>query len=289
MSTTVAQPTQANAGLFVVLLAIAAVATALITPFVAPNLGVMPVFVFLILFALVHGSLRYGLRNLLVFIAICLVVSNIYENVSILTGFPFGWYHYSGGGKLFNVPLMIGTYYFAIGYSSWQVASILLDGADARLQRRINLFALPAVASVVMTVFDLSTDAVASTIGHFWIWHDGGGFYGVPYTNYLGWTLTTWTFYQLFAFYLARRPAAVRPAPTRNFFVLPVLAYASLGLNTVVSAFTTAVDGSVVDQAGASWQISHIQEAAFLCATYTVVFLSVLALLKIARGDLRGS
>ena len=266
-------------------LALVAVAAALARVVVATDLMV-PTFGVLILFGLIHGTLRYGVVNLLVFIAICLVVSNIYENASILTGFPFGNYHYTDSPKLFNVPLNVGPFYFAMGYTSWQVASVLLDGADAQLQRRINLFALPLVAAVLMTVIDLSIDGSTSTIGHFWIWHDGGGFYGVPYTNYLGWTLTTWTFYQLFAFYLARRPDAVRPAPARSFFALPVLGYASLGLH-VVAMFTTAASGSVVDQAGVSWQIAHIHEAAFLCATYTVVFLSVLALVKIARGDLR--
>ncbi len=267
-------------------LALVAVAAAFAQTVVATNL-IPQIYGTLILFGLIHGTLRYGVINLLVFIAICLVVSNIYENASILTGFPFGNYHYTAGPKLFNVPLNVGPFYFAMGYTSWQVASVLLDGADAQLQRRINLFALPLVAAVLMTVIDLSIDGSTSTIGHFWIWHDGGGFYGVPYTNYLGWTLTTWTFYQLFAFYLARRPDAVRPAPARSFFALPVLGYASLGLH-VVAMFTTAASGSVVDQAGVSWQIAHIHEAAFLCATYTVVFLSVLALIKIARGDLRG-
>jgi len=58
-----------------------------------------------VLFALIHGSARYGWSGIAVFIAICLVVSNILENTSILTGFPFGHYHYTDslGPKLFLV------------------------------------------------------------------------------------------------------------------------------------------------------------------------------------------
>lgn len=41
-------------------------------------------------FALIHGALRYGWRGIAAFIVICLVVSNILENTSILTGFPSG-------------------------------------------------------------------------------------------------------------------------------------------------------------------------------------------------------
>src|SRR5882762_6644605 len=59
--------------------------------------------VLLVVFALVHGAWRYGWSGILVFVAICLVVSNAFENLSILTGFPFGRYYYTGvlGPKLF--------------------------------------------------------------------------------------------------------------------------------------------------------------------------------------------
>src|ERR1700674_5812949 len=88
------------------------------SPLVAVLLGVV--------FALFHGALRYRWSGVLTFLAICLVVSNVLENLSILTGFPFGHYHYTGGGKLFLVPLVIGPSYFAIGYLAWMLAIVLV-------------------------------------------------------------------------------------------------------------------------------------------------------------------
>ena len=41
-----------------------------------------------LLFALVHGALRYGVRGILVFIGLCLVIGNLFENLSTLTGLP---------------------------------------------------------------------------------------------------------------------------------------------------------------------------------------------------------
>ena len=41
-------------------------------------------------FLVVHGARVYGVRTALVFGAIVLVVSNVFENLSIATGFPFG-------------------------------------------------------------------------------------------------------------------------------------------------------------------------------------------------------
>ena len=43
---------------------------------------------------LVHGTERYGWKDLLTFIALAAVVSMALENMGINTGFPFGWYHY---------------------------------------------------------------------------------------------------------------------------------------------------------------------------------------------------
>ena len=62
------------------------------------------------------------------FVAICLAVSNILENTSILTGFPFGHYHYTDalGPKLLLVPLLIGPAYFANGYFAWVIGNVLV-------------------------------------------------------------------------------------------------------------------------------------------------------------------
>ncbi len=48
-----------------------------------------------VVFGLIHGAWRYKWSGILTFIVMCLVVSNILENTSILTGFPFGHYHYT--------------------------------------------------------------------------------------------------------------------------------------------------------------------------------------------------
>src|SRR5258706_15274991 len=81
-------------------------------------------------FALIHGAVRYGWGGIAVFIVICLVVSNILGNTSILTGVPFGHYHYTDslGPKLFLVPILIGPAYFANGYLAWVVGNVLIGG-----------------------------------------------------------------------------------------------------------------------------------------------------------------
>jgi uncharacterized membrane protein len=74
--------------------------------------------VLLVAFALIHGSAKYGNGGITVFLVVCLVVSNSLENLSIITGVPFGHYHYSSalGAKILLVPVTIGGAYFGAGY-----------------------------------------------------------------------------------------------------------------------------------------------------------------------------
>ena len=84
----------------------------------------------LVAFSLVHGAIRYRWSGIATFIVICLVVSNILENTSILTGFPFGHYHYTSGSalgpKIFLVPVLIAPAYFATGYLAWALSNVLI-------------------------------------------------------------------------------------------------------------------------------------------------------------------
>ena len=102
-------------------------------------------------FALIHGAARYGWAGILLFIVICLVVSNALENLSILTGFPFGHYHYTDGlgPKLFLVPLLIGPAYISTGYLAWVLGTVLV-GDVRRGASLFTTFATPFIAAFAM-------------------------------------------------------------------------------------------------------------------------------------------
>src|SRR5260370_40257907 len=97
---------------------------------IAFGLGI-PIAVVLLIsvaFALIHGAVRYGWTGILAFVVLCLVVGNVLENTSILTGFPFGHYHYTDalGPKLFLVPLLIGPASFASAYFACVVGTVIV-------------------------------------------------------------------------------------------------------------------------------------------------------------------
>ena len=238
-------------------------------------------------FALVHGAVRYGWGGIATFIVISLVVSNILENTSILTGFPFGHYHYTDslGPKLFLVPLLIGPAYFANGYLAWVLGNVLI-GEVRRDATAFTTFAVPFFASFLMVMWDLTFDPGASTISHRWIWEQGGGYFGVPLTNYLGWFFTVYVFLQLFALVVRFRDSGNKTMRTlpRSYYAQAVVMYAVVGLTPVLSYLVGGTNSAVTDAAGVVWQTKDIAEATATVSIYTMIFAAVLAAARLVQG-----
>jgi len=233
----------------------------------------------LTLFGLLHGASTYGWRGILFFLVVCLGVSNAFENLSILTGFPFGWYHYSDamGPKLFLVPLLIGPGYFGVGYLSWTLARAILGDDGARLAGQLS-FATPAIASFIMVSWDLTIDPMMSTITGNWIWHDGGSYFGVPLGNFLGWYLTVYVFLQCFALYARRQFATYTKMP--GYWATPLFAYTSIIIAPILSLFVVTEPAIVTDPVGHVWQAQDIGSVAALVCLFTALPFWLLAAFK---------
>jgi uncharacterized membrane protein len=237
--------------------------------------------------ALAHCTLTYGWKSTLAFFAICLVVTFALENVGSLTGALFGHYHFEVGAQLPHVgviPIIVGPLWFGMGYFAWIVAGTLLGGADRNLDRQLNIMVQPVIAAFVMTQWDFVMDAPASTISRAWIWHDGGAYFGVPLTNYFGWLLTSWTFYQLFALYLISK-GEVRPIRRDRALRLgAILFYAFSGL-TQLTPWLMGHSGEVADATGHIWLIQDLRETTVAVMLFTMFFTSMLAALRLARDE----
>ena len=232
-------------------------------------------------FALGNGALLYGWSRILLFLGLCVVVTFSIENLSIATGFPFGHYHYEVGAGLpyvGAVPLIIGCLYFVMGYASWMTACLLFDETSLNPRRPFEAIALPIVAAFVMVQWDVVMDPSNATLSHAWIWHGGGGYFGVPLSNFFGWFLTVWVWFQLFALYLYHKPASPRTR-SRGLLVAPTLFYLAVGLSNVVP-YLMRRGGTVVDAAGHRWRVDDVHETAVIVLSFTMLFTSALALLR---------
>ncbi|MCB2226426.1 MAG: carotenoid biosynthesis protein [Desulfarculaceae bacterium] len=234
-------------------------------------------------FALLHGIALYGGKNFAVFLAIAFVVSWLYENCSIITGFPFGHYYYTAvlGPKLWHVPVFIMGAYAAVGYLAWTLAQVLLGNYQSPLQGK-NLFFAPLVASFVMVLWDVCLDPVKATIAKQWIWEQGGPYFGIPLTNYAGWFLCVYTIFQLFAWYMRGKntPSRHDLFGQRSFWLLPGFMYGTILLELPFLALTRP-NKTVTSMDHQQWWTADIYGSMTLIWVFTMIFVTVLSTFKI--------
>lgn len=242
------------------------------TPTATMFLPLMVVFSIFIA-AWIHGQRRYGLKNMLVFFLITWLISHFFEAFSIQTGFPFGHYFYDqlAGPRLFEVPLVIMFAYFGTGYASWMLSNILLDQYAKPLQGK-QRFLIPLIATFIMVIWDLCMDPICSTVGSLWVWKEGGAYFGVPISNYLGWFFVVYLVFQSFALYIAKfdRQDAIEKShlDTKNYWLQIIAIYA-------IQAFTQWVEalGAQIQQ--------PIYYSMALVTFFTMFFVVLLALIKV--------
>jgi len=233
------------------------------------------------LFAVIHGARIYRLRGIFVFATLCLGVGTLFESVSLRTGFPFGHYWFTNlmGPKFFDLPILLALAYVGMGYLSWVLGLVILECQNEPLSGT-KVVLLPLVASFVMTAWDLSMDPVWADIDHAWVWRDGGSYYGVPISNFIGWILTTYVFYQLFALYVRNRVSI--PSPTGHWR-LAILFYAASAAGNLLVTAPASLGGVFVDPAGKHWMVADILRASRLVSIFLVIPISLIAWVKAAR------
>ena len=238
-------------------------------------------------FALIHGAMSYGVRGVLIFFVICLVVGNIIENIGVLTGFPFGRYHFTDlmGPKLFFVPVFLGLAYLGMGYLSWTLARVILGDVNSPLTGS-RVVTLPLVAGFIMVAWDLAMDPIWGTVLHAWVWQDGGAYFGVPVSNFLGWYLDVFIIYLLFAFYLRGRPASSRPLPF-GYWRQAVLFYGISAAGNILLMVPQPGPSVVSDPSGAQWRVSAITGTCALVSIFIMGAFAVIAWLRDEKATSR--
>jgi putative membrane protein len=141
------------------------------------------------------------------------------------------------------------------------------------------------LASFIMVSWDLSFDPLASTIQHLWIWEQGGNYFGVPFSNYMGWFLTVFVFFQVFALYLRGRQNAYTQvqAVSRGYWLQAAVFYGVIALGIVLNIPTKNTSTTLADAAGMLWRTQDIYVVCGLVCSFTMVAFTVFSLMKIAE------
>jgi uncharacterized membrane protein len=259
------------------------------TPFLATTLGyggtLFLMAASMLGFAAVHGSVRYGGKAIALFLVAAFVVGNFFEDLSITTGFPYGFFHHlpAAGPKILHVPIAVGLTHAAAAYLAWSMGSLLLGRADA--DRRITgAIAIALVGAFVVTGWDATGDAAAATITRGWVYPNGGGFFGVPLSNFLGWLLAGFCY--TLAGGLCLRKAVVADQP-RSWSLQPPALLFLLAVQPILGL--TLPDQIVHDPSGQAWSSRALFETETVAALIGPIFAAVLAVLLAFRTPTDGA
>ena len=134
---------------------------------------------------LVAGVLPLVGRKAAAALAALVAYSYVIEYVGVHTGVPYGDFYYGVdlGPTFGGVPLGLPVFFIPLVMNAYLLVSLLLgERARARPLR------LASVVAAVLAM-DLVLDPGAVALG-FWVYPDGGLYYGVPLSNYAGWVLS---------------------------------------------------------------------------------------------------
>jgi uncharacterized membrane protein len=117
-----------------------------------------------------------------------LALSWVAEVIGSRTGIPFGMYSYTDAlqPQILNVPLQIPLGWLMMLPPSWAIAQVIAD----RIKPRWEFPAFVALSALAMTAWDLFLDPMMVT-WRMWAWESPGGYFGIPWINYLGWLLVS--------------------------------------------------------------------------------------------------
>lgn len=223
--------------------------------------------------AWLHGTKRYGVKNMVVFFVITWIVSSSFEALSIRTGFPFGNYHYTiPGPRILEVPLIIMPGYFGMGYMAWVLSHILNGQYNKRIQG-IQIFFVPLVASFIMVMWDIVMDPIAATINKAWIWQNGGTYFGVPISNYWGWFFVVFVFLQIFAIFVSNYDIRESENNFNKLFWFEATAvYGIQGLSYLLQSITGSGNKEIYSSIG-------------LISVFTMIFVTILSAISICNSN----
>jgi putative membrane protein len=131
------------------------------------------------------GLLRATDRRAATGVGLLICYSYAVEYVGVRTGVPYGEFFYGVdlGPTVVGVPLGLPIFFVPLVMNAYLLCLLLLGD-----RARVAAVRLLAVIAAVVTM-DVVLDPGAVALG-FWVYPNGGVFYGVPLSNYAGWILS---------------------------------------------------------------------------------------------------
>lgn len=150
----------------------------------------------------------FGFKRSILFIAISFAVAFGLETLSMKTGYPYGHFRHNLDTVMVgSVPLVACFMYFPLIAIGWVYGDMIVKSVPVTKSSETILRIL--IASLVTATIDLLVDPILTLVFRFWDYPNGGGIFGVPMTNIVGWmanTVLTLTIFELISNKNWKRP-----------------------------------------------------------------------------------
>ncbi|SDG32740.1 Protein of unknown function [Facklamia miroungae] len=182
-----------------------------------------------------HAAKMLGWKPALRMVGSGLAIAYVLEEIGVHTGIIFGRYYFNPimGPKLDVIPIAVFCGWVTLTYIAWVVTNLLIDGSPTPTRHSTPLIILRAVVgALVVATFDLNYDPIAVENG-WWVWLDGGSYFGVPIHNYVGWFFVAFVTYLAHGYQLRRLQAPSLDSASvgvRKLSIAPLVLYGLSGI-----------------------------------------------------------
>ena len=148
----------------------------------------------------------------------CALAGYLVEVMGVHTGFPFGGYAYTDVlyPLVFGTPVVMGAaWVILLAYTRHLIPALPFGRISAA-----------ALGSLWMVGIDLVIDPLAAGPLGYWVWDHAHGYYGVPWSNFIGWWITAFALLLFYPAPSSRAAAVLRVGlSTVLFFTLLALVH----------------------------------------------------------------
>lgn len=232
-----------------------------------------------------------GWRRMSFFSIIGFMIGFMADYSSTHNGFPFGLYHYTqltDNKELFvgNVPIITALSFIFLSYIGYNIAifiysSLAVNKSDIQCVPTKEIEHSKRVCitgALIMSLIDVVIDPISLHgrkwfLGDFYWYHEKGGHFGVPITNYLGWFLVG--FMTILIFQLTDRYVLKRyNGPFKGQRYIPFF-----GIAGIIFYFSILIFMLVV-----AFYIKEVQIAIHSIITF-IPFILILAILFLKKSN----
>ncbi len=191
---------------------------------------------------MVHSYMIWGLWRTCVYAVSAMLIGFGAEFIGTHTGHIFGDYYYNpkDPGLICGVPFFIPVAYVYLVYTG----NMICFAISRDLTKKSNILLLSLITACILTMKDLSTDPVKSTIDNVWVWYNGGNYFGVPTHNFVGWVMvfTTMTLVTTYLTWHVKNRCQ-NLVLSKDLLIFPILLYGTIILFALIEPMLMIAHG----------------------------------------------